>query len=103
MTNKEKFYSIFKNYPEINEIDWEDQFHPKGLKNYECIYTYWGDDEMELWRGYPKFVELTEQFVIKAGSMQEARKKAIEKLGSKYRRYYPSNRPMYPLKISLLE
>lgn len=102
MTNREKFYSIFKNYPEINEIDWDDQFHPKGLKDYKCVFSYMGDDGMEIWRGYPKIVDLTEEFIVKAASMQEARKKAIEKLGSKYKRF-SSNRPIYPLKIKPLE
>ena len=94
MTNREKFFNVFKIYPEqINEVDWDEKYHTRnGLQVYECEYTYVPSDPYI-------FEEFTEVFEVVAGSAEEARKKAIKKLGPKYRRYLGSGRPMYPLYV----
>ena len=86
MTNKEKFKVIFGiDVEDIEEINWNVLYRKQ--KKY-CV-------EM-----YDSYQSSTEEIIqVIATSKADARKKAIDKLGSKYHRYIGSGKPMYALKV----
>ena len=90
MTNREKFKSVFGvSVEDLSEINWDSSYRKQ--KQYLVNMKDYGNE---------KWARTHEWIYVVASNKTDARKKAIEQLGSKYRRYLGSGRPMYALEIS---
>ena len=91
MTNREKFFEVFKCLPEFGLIEWDDKYFSKGLKKYEVrMYDYMP--------GRRKKEYIGECIDVYAGNKDYARKQAVIKFGSAYKRW-ATGKPMYALEI----
>ena len=88
MTNAEKFKAIFGiDVENIEEINWDALYH-KQKKYCAIMYDRWHTQEI---------------VQVIATNKADARKKAINKLGSKYSRFIGSGKPIYSLKVEEAE